>query len=98
MTTQVDNGELYLARYCGPRNQERVEIRPQTITLSWVHPLNDEVLDIPWDNFKEIVRLGQQLIEKANAEEEQEAAPVDHRGAREDDTWPYVDTPQENRP
>lgn len=59
MAIQVDNGELYLARYRGPAartaggDRRRVEIRDGSQA--------DLLLDITWEKFKEIVRLGRVL-------------------------------------
>ncbi len=60
MTKQVDNGELYLARYLSAghpgivSSRQRVEIRKTGAA---------PIANVPWDDFKEIIRLGQQLIE-----------------------------------
>lgn len=61
MTRQVDNGDIYVSRYCGrtPRDLGsplRVEVRSG--------PRAELLVDTTWDEFKEIVRLGQELIEK----------------------------------
>ena len=65
MTMRVDNGELYLARYAAglPVNDDlrRVEARYRDDDGE---EAEYEVLDLPWADFQEFIRLGQQLIEK----------------------------------
>ncbi len=63
MTTQVDNGHLYLSQYCGPARDDggsplRVEIRGGGDAAL--------LLDITWDQFQEIVRLGVVLVAKCS--------------------------------
>ncbi len=65
MTTQVDNGKLYLARYAAgfpvDGDLRRVEARYRD---DGGEEADDEVLNLPWADFQEFIRLGQELIEK----------------------------------
>ncbi len=70
MTTQVDNGELYLACYCGPAPKDggsplRVEIRRHDANGPIVLPEADiPVLDMAFGEFRELVQLSVELVVK----------------------------------
>ncbi|KKK77578.1 hypothetical protein LCGC14_2852150 [marine sediment metagenome] len=64
-TAQVDNSEsyLYVTRYCGPLvknggDPKRVEIHRQGD--------GPAIADVTWEEFKGIICLGQELIERCN--------------------------------
>lgn len=63
MSTQVNNGDTYITRYAGPgkpgdQDRLRVELRVRN------NGVGNPAADVSWAQFKDIVRLGQELIEQ----------------------------------
>ena len=73
VTIQVDNGKIYLAKYAGPATaagaREFVEAHEFINTFYFrdpKKPVENKILDLSWEDFKELIKLGNELVHRVD--------------------------------